>query len=272
MRMWSLRGRTVEGALRLLGLGAALALLALAAGTGGQVGFGQDVPLVCTLEGHANAVSSVAFSPDGKLLASGSYEEIKLWDVATGQCIRTLKGHILMVYSVSFSPDGRLLASGAWDKTVKLWDVATGECIRTLKGHTGGVCSVAFSPDGKLLASGSADDTIKLWDVATGQCIRTLKGHKYDVNSVAFSPDGKLLASASCAYPYQEGPECFQGQIKLWDIRTGKCLQTLKRHTRKVYSVAFSPDGKLLASGSRDQTIKLWVVSTGKVWTLKGHT
>ncbi|MEM4413247.1 MAG: right-handed parallel beta-helix repeat-containing protein, partial [Candidatus Caldarchaeum sp.] len=219
-----------------------------------------------TLSGHTNWVFSVAFSPDGRLLASGSWQEIKLWEVGSGQLVRTLSGHTDEVHSVAFSPDGRLLASGSRQE-IKLWDVASGREVRTLSGHTSWVTSVAFSPDGRLLASGSWDATIKLWDVASGREVRTLKGHTYWVESVAFSPDGRLLASGGC-----KGGD-IDDRIQLWDVSTGQRLRLFQGHTACVTSVAFSPDGRLLASGSEDKTIKLWEVGSGSlVRTLSGHT
>jgi WD40 repeat protein/predicted Ser/Thr protein kinase len=209
------------------------------------------------------AVFDVAFSPDGKQLASASQDRTaKLWDTATGQELLTLKGHTSLVHGVAFSPDGKRLASASWDQTVKLWDAATGQELLTLRGHTEFVNGVAFSPDGKRLASASRDQTVKLWDASTGQELLTLKGHTEEVTGVAFSPDGKQLASASSDHT-----------VRLWDAASGQELRALKGHTEEVTGVAFSPDGKQLASASHDQTVKLWDVTTGQaLLTFKGHT
>ena len=217
---------------------------------------------VTTLEGHSQDVTSVTFSPDGTLLATGSDDDtVKLWDMETKTNILTLEGHRGDVTSVSFSPDGKLLASGSDDDTVRLWDVDTNENIAILEGHRWNVTSVSFSPDGKLLASGSDDDTVRLWDVDTNENIAILEGHRWNVTSVSFSPDGKLLASGSD-----------DDTVRLWDVDTNENIAILEGHRRNVTSVSFSPDGKLLASGSDDGTVKLWDVETQQnITTFKGH-
>ncbi|MEA5523163.1 serine/threonine-protein kinase [Limnoraphis robusta] len=222
----------------------------------------QNPTLVATLKGHSNIVNSVAFSPDGRTLASGSIDNtIKLWDVQTQREIATLTGHSCIVSSVAISPDGRTLASGSNDTTIKLWDVQTQREIATLTGHSRSVISVAFSPDGRTLVSGSRDKTIRLWDVQTQGEIATLTGHLDIVMSVAFSPDSRTLASGS-----------YDHTIKLWDVQTQGEIATLTRHSDHVNSVAFSPDGRTLASGSDDKTIKLWDVPTRReIATLGEH-
>jgi WD40 repeat protein/energy-coupling factor transporter ATP-binding protein EcfA2 len=214
------------------------------------------------LEGHKDSVWSLSFSPDGKILATGSFDKtIKLWNVETGKEIRTLIGHDGSVNSVSFSPDGKTLATGSFDKTINLWNVETGKEIRTLTGHDDSVNSVSFSPDGKTLATGSFDKTIKLWNLEIGKEIRTLTGHGKGVSTLSFSPNGKTLATGS-----------FDKTIKLWNLETGKAIYTLTGHNDSVLSMSFSPDGKTLATGSFDKTIKLWNLETGKaIYTLTGH-
>jgi WD40 repeat protein len=216
-----------------------------------------------TLTGHNGDVNSVAFSPDGTTLASGSRDfAIGLWRVSTGRLLRFLTGHTGYVNSVAFSPDGTTLASGSDDKTIRLWNVETGSLLRTLAGHSSYVYSVAFSPDGTTLASGANDSTIKLWNAATGSLLRTLTGHNSTVSFVAFSPDGTTLASGSA-----------DKTIRLWNVETGSLLRTLTGHAEWVGSVAFSPDGTTLASGSGDGTIRLWSVATGSLLrTLTGHS
>jgi small GTP-binding protein len=217
-----------------------------------------------TVAAHvADAFNSIAFSPDGNTLASGSYDgTIKLWNAKNGKLIGSLQGRSKSVRSVAFSPDGNTLAGGSSDNTIKLWNVKNGELIRSLEGHSDAVLSIAFSPDGNTLASGSSDNTIKLWNVKNGKLISSLQGYSYAVLSIAFSPDGNTLASGSS-----------DNTTKLWNVENGKLIRSLEEHRRLVLSVAFSPDGNTLASGSYDKTIKLWNVENGElIRSLEGHS
>jgi WD40 repeat protein/serine/threonine protein kinase len=264
---------------------------------------GQSGELLRTLEGHKAPVLGTAFSPDGKRVASASWDHtLKIWDTGTGNLLATCTGHTAPVQSVSFSPDGKRLASAGWDsfvmiwdaetgkrlvtcegdlyptvavafapdgkrvacgranRSVVLWDAQTGKSLLTLTGHEAVVPCVAFSPDGERLASASWDHTAKIWDVTPdrklhppeGRLLHTLKGHGERVNGVAFSPDGMLLATAS-----------EDKTVRTWDVRTGEELLPRRLHRGLVWSVAFSPDGKRLASGcwSPSGWIKTWEVA-----------
>ncbi|OGW43713.1 MAG: hypothetical protein A2X57_06355 [Nitrospirae bacterium GWD2_57_8] len=229
----------------------------------GSTAFAGEKPEVFVQMGHSKSIYSVAFSPDGRSVVSGSHDNtIKLWEESTGREIRTLQGHSLGVLSVVFSPDGRSVLSGSLDNTIKLWDVSTGREIRTFQGHSGSVSSVVFSPDGRSVLSGSWDKTLKLWDVSSGKELRTFQGHSESIYSVVFSPDGSSALSGS-----------YDKTLKLWDVSTGREIRTFQGHSESVSSVVFSPDGRSALSGSADKSIKLWDLSAGKeVMTLKGHS
>jgi WD40 repeat protein len=207
-------------------------------------------------------VSSVAYSPDGRFVASGSADSsVKIWDLEKGRELWTLPDHDEAVKSVAYSPDGRRIVSGAADYAIKLWDVETGEQLRNLTGHSNVVNSVAYSPDGKFVVSGSTDRTVKLWDAENGRNLWTFSGHSLWVNAVCYSPDGRVIASASR-----------DSTVKLWDTGTGDLLRTFSGYAGEVVAVQFSPNGRFVASGSSDGSISIWDAGDGrKERTLLGH-
>ncbi|MFF4504734.1 AAA family ATPase [Streptomyces sp. NPDC001401] len=247
-----------------------------------------NAPLATPLLGHTGAVYLTSFSPNGKLLATASYDRtVRLWDVSDRShpkpLGKPLTGHTSWVSTAIFSPDGHTLASAGDDGTVRLWDVRDPTHPRPLgtplTGHTGTIYLLAFSPDGRTLASAGEDHTVRLWDMtdpARPKALGPLTGHSAAVRSVAFSPDGHLLAAGGD-----------DDTIMLWDTsdprRPKPVDQVLKGHTDTVHSVAFSPDGHTLASGSADDTVRLWDVTdprhaaqlgsplaghTGPVWSV----
>ena len=224
---------------------------------------------VHTLVGHSNAVTSVAFSPDGQTLASGSEDKtIEMWKLEAGKRWYTLTGHSDWVTCVTFSPDGRTLASSGRDRTIHIWDLNKGKWWYALRGHADRVSAVAFSPNGQVLASSSRDKTVQLWDLNKGRWMSSLTGHAEGVEAVAFSAGGEFLASASR-----------DKTVRLWDLPAGKSLCTLADCGDWVRAIVFAPNslagqtppspplvrggvgaGLFLATGSRDGTAKLWRV------------
>ncbi|MBD2532075.1 pentapeptide repeat-containing protein [Nostoc flagelliforme FACHB-838] len=229
--------------------------------------------LLGIFSGHKGWVWSVAFSPDGKTLASSSSDgSVRLWDIQNGSCLQVLTEHKGCVWSVSFSADGQQLASCSDDKTVRVWNLQ-GQCLRVLKGHTQSVYAVHFAPDQQTLASSSNDTTIRIWDVSNGNCLSVLQGHTSGVRCMRYSPDGQLLASG-----------CRDGSIRLWSNylshdrhpkphSINSSAKLLHGHADFVWGIAFSPDGRLLVSGGRDGTLRLWNVQDGQsIHVLEGHT
>ena len=208
-------------------------------------------------KGHQDSVSSVSFSPDGKYIATASFDtKARLWDL-TGKLIQEFKGHQDSVINVSFSPDGKYIATASSDKTARLWDL-TGKLIQEFKGHQNSVINVSFSSDGKYIATASKDKKARLWDL-TGKLIQEFKGHQEGISSVSFSHDGKYIATAS-----------WDRITRLSDL-TGKLIQEFKGHKDGLSSVSFCPDGKYIATASDDKTARLWDLKGKLIQEFKGH-
>ncbi|AKG21049.1 WD40 repeat domain-containing serine/threonine-protein kinase [Calothrix sp. 336/3] len=224
---------------------------------------------VQTLTGHPVAVRSLAISPNGQMLASGSDDNtIKLWSLSSGSLLKTLSSpsgilrQSTWFTSLGFSPDSQILYSGSLDKSLKAWDCNTGKIIRSLKAHADSVMAIALTSDGKILATGSRDNMIRLWQLPVVYQVRSTKAHTDAISTLAITPDNQTLVSGSR-----------DNTIKIWNLGKGNLLHTLTGHTDWIYSLAITPNGKILASGSRDMTIHLWDMETrSKTHILNGHT
>jgi len=260
-----------------------------------------------TFHGHADAVQAACLSPDRRYAVSaGDDETVRLWELASGKCLRTFRGHTADVVSLAISPDGRNVLSGSWDQEIHLWEVATGRCLRKLVGHSNIVRGLTLSSDGRYLLSctRSPENSVKLWDVATGTCLRTLHGHTDCVYAVAWCADERHAVSGSkdqtlrlwdvatgeclSAWPAHNGcvssvgvsadgrfvlSAGWDGRVCLWDVAARNCLKVFQGHDGPVESAAFSGDGRHVVSGGHDTMVKLWDVATGECKaTLEGHT
>ncbi len=223
---------------------------------------GVNPHLVRTLEGHKGTVEALAFSPDGKILASGggSFDpKIRLWDMRTGDEIRTLKGHNTRVLALAIAADGQTLASGSDDSTLNFWNLKTGDLSYRFMEPASNIMSLAISPNGQTLVSGGLDG-LKVWDAIKQRPVTTLLPYE-SVYSVAISPNNLLLASGSK-----------DATVKVWNLASGELLATLKGHTQPVSALAFTPDSKTLVTASYDASIKMWDIQTGQLaGSLLGH-
>ncbi len=227
-------------------------LLALAAGSGIQLLSTADYTLVETLVGHTATVTAVSFRPDGRRLASSSFDgSVRLWDVEEGEELRSIEGHNSWVRAVSFSPDGRLVGSGSLQEQVR-WglvlvsDAETGRPVLTKIAHEASVRAVAFSPDGSLLASGSDDRTVKVWDVRAGRELVSLPRQLGSINALAFSADGGRLFTAAW------------GEVSVWESESWDRVGRLQDHSGRVWALSLSPQAALLASGDDNGTVRIW--------------
>lgn len=218
---------------------------------------------VARLDGHADLVRAVAFSPDGQWLAAAGGEpsrsgEIKIWNAASGALVRTIRGHADAIYAIAFSPSSDRLASGSYDRLVKIWEVATGEEVRTLKEHSDAVFAVSFMPGGTRVVSAAGDRTIKIWDVTTGRRIFTISEPLDAVYGLAIHPRGTEIAAAGA-----------DRIVRTWtwsDGAAGAPLATLRRstfaHADAVLGLAYSSDGTTLVSTGADRIVKVWDAET----------
>lgn len=204
--------------------------------------------------GHTNAVTSVAFSPDGRFMLSGSRDQtIKLWNL-DGRELTTFSERSSSVNTVAFSPDGKKILSGSNSKRIKIWDVGSGKIIQDLEGHERAVYTAVFSPDGKRILSGSGDGTARIWHVQKGKELFALQGHEKPIRAVAYAPDGRHIALGS-----------EDQTVSVWNSRSKNKKLVLEGHSKGIFALAYSPDGKRILTGSADKTARLWNAQNGRL-------
>ncbi|MGD0419041.1 MAG: TIR domain-containing protein [Xanthobacteraceae bacterium] len=234
-----------------------LAVLILPGGPGGERG-----KRLLTLTGHLGTVTSVAYSPNGRMIVSGSLDRsLKVWDASSGELLRTLSGDYGAVSSVAFLPDGQHVVSSSLKGAIIIWNVDTGQPIRSLRSDANyswesspAVRAIAVSPDGARVASGNVDSSVTVWNVASGGVLQIFRSHDQDIETVAFAPDGRMLVAGAK-----------DGTIRVWDTLGGQLLRTLTDHKGQILSVAISPDGNRLAAGGGGNAVKLWNATTGEL-------
>jgi WD40 repeat protein len=225
-----------------------------------------DVP-VASLSGHADAVRALAFTADGKRLAAaggapGRRGQVLIWDVDARKVVATISGHLDCVYGLAISPDGALIATSSYDKLIKLWDAGTGKEVRTLKDHIDAVYALAFTPDGKRLISGAADRSVKVWDPATGERLYTMSDPLDGINAIAVDPTGNRVAAGG-----------LDKTIRIWTLgeKSGTLVHTLIAHEDAILQLAWSSDGKTLASSGADRTIKMFDADLNETKAIPGQ-
>jgi hypothetical protein len=215
------------------------------------------------MRGHTDAVSSAAFSPDGKWMVTAGFDRTaRVWEASTGRGVAELRGHTDRVWGAAFSPDGQRVVTASEDGAARIWEVSDGRSLVELRGHTDRVDGASFSPDGKLVVTASWDKTARIWEAGTGRSLTVLRGHTDRVSGAAFSPDGQWVVTGS-----------YDSTARVWEANAGRLARELRGHKAYVTGVAFSPDGQFVVAASVDGTARVWKAGTGQIVAqIRGHS